>query len=77
MLNKVRDKRVDVGMSVSELARRARVSRQSIYLIENGTTKNVSGQVMLAIADALRCDEREIFFRQDVTHVLQTKKETA
>lgn len=68
MKNTVRDTRKDVGMTVSELARRAKTSRQTIYAIEKQEIKNVSGEVMFRIADALRKPEREIFFARDVIH---------
>lgn len=68
MKNNLRKIRMDVGMSVSELARRASTSRQTIYGIENGTRKNVSGILMFNIADALKRSEREIFFVNDVIH---------
>lgn len=61
MTNKLRDTRIRRGMSISELARRSKTSRQTIYAIEKGETKNVSGNLMFALADALDCNEREIF----------------
>lgn len=72
--NKLREIRKDIGMSVTELARRANTSRQTIHAIEKGEIKNVSGNLMFAIADALRKPEREIFFRNDVTHVEQNNQ---
>ena len=68
MKNNLKDTRKDVGMSISELARRANTSRQTIYAIEKGERENISGALMFAIADALKKDEREIFFTQIVTH---------
>lgn len=73
MMNKLKEARKDVGMSVSELARRANTSRQTIYAIEKGERKNISGALMFAISDALKKDERDIFFAQDVTQELQNK----
>lgn len=61
MENKLRDARMKRGMSVSELARRSNTSRQTIYAIEKGEIKNISGILMFALADALECNEREIF----------------
>lgn len=55
-------------MSITKLAQRAKTSRQTIYAIEKGERKNISGQLMFRIADALEVDEREIFFTDDVTH---------
>lgn len=63
MENKLKQIRQDVGMSISELARRANTSRNTIYNIENGTTKDVSVNLVFAIADALKRNEREIFLK--------------
>ena len=74
MYNKLREVRTDVGMSVSELARRANTSRQTITNIElHG--QEPSGFLMLAIANALKKDPREIFFASDVIQDLQNKKQ--
>lgn len=73
MKNKLKEVRTDVGMSISELARRANTSRQTIHAIENGTRKSISGLLMFAIADALKRDERDIFFIENVTRELQNK----
>jgi DNA-binding XRE family transcriptional regulator len=55
-------------MPISTLAKRAKTSRQTIYAIERGERKTISGQLMFRIADALDVDERDIFFTDDVTH---------
>lgn len=68
MENNVKEARTRRGMSIAELARRASTSRQTIYAIEKQEIKNVSGPLMFRIADALEYDERDIFFRQSVTH---------
>lgn len=65
--NKLREVRTHRGMSISELARRSKTSRQTITNIElHGQMPN--GLLMMAICDALEKDPKEIFFRQDVTH---------
>lgn len=70
MDNKLREVREDIGMSVSELARRANTSRQTITKIElHG--QEPSGMVMLSIARALKKDPREIFFDNTVIQDLQ------
>ncbi|MDR6555489.1 helix-turn-helix domain-containing protein [Paenibacillus qinlingensis] len=61
MENKLRDTRIKRGMSISELARRSNTTRQTIYAIEKSEVKNISGYLMFALADALECNEREIF----------------
>jgi DNA-binding XRE family transcriptional regulator len=59
-----------VGMPVSELARRAKTTRQTITNIElHG--QEPSGYLLIAIADALRVNPREIFFASGVNHDLQ------
>jgi putative transcriptional regulator len=68
MKNKLRETRLDVGMSVSELARRSKTSRQTIHAIENHSRKSINGELMFRIADALKRDEREIFFTSNVKH---------
>lgn len=77
MKNKVKEIRIKRGMSVSELARRANTSRQTIYAIEKGKTKKIDGVLMFAIADALEYDEREIFFEPNVTHGVHNKQKGA
>lgn len=72
MKNKLKDIRLDVGMSVSELARRAKTSRQTIHAIENNSRKSIKGDLMFRIADALKRDEREIFFDCGVLHEEQS-----
>lgn len=73
MYNKLREIRMDTGMSVSELARRAQTSRQTITNIElHG--QEPSGTLMLSIANVLKKDPREIFFASDVIQDLQKSK---
>lgn len=68
--NRLREVREDIGMSVSELARRAKTSRQTITAIElHG--QEPSGLLVIAIGEALKRDPRDIFFRQHVKHVKQ------
>lgn len=74
--NKLRKVRESVGMSVSELARRAKTSRQTITSIElHG--QEPSGFLMLSIANVLNKDPRDIFFTNDVSHVIQNKEREA
>ncbi|NBJ68875.1 MULTISPECIES: helix-turn-helix domain-containing protein [Clostridia] len=70
MNNRLREVRVEVGMSLSELARRTQASRQTITNIElHG--QEPSGFLMLSIAQALNKDPREIFFVDNVIQDLQ------
>lgn len=65
--NKVRVIRKESGMPLSELARRANVSRTALTNIElHGTVPK--GNVMLAISAALKKDPREIFFTSSGIH---------
>lgn len=48
--NPVRAARRGVGMSIAELARRARVTRRTVYLIESGRPARVETYVRLAHA---------------------------
>lgn len=66
MFNKLREVRRDEGMSVAELARRVNTSRQTIHAIESNSRKRIDGTLMFRIADALKRDEREIFFETAV-----------
>ncbi|MNO54447.1 hypothetical protein D3C76_449210 [compost metagenome] len=71
--NKLKEVRKQRGMSVSELARRSKTSRQTIYNIED---KNAvpNGLLMISICEALDKAPKEIFFTQNVTHVKQNDK---
>jgi putative transcriptional regulator len=72
--NNLRLVRQDIGMSVTELARRSNTSRQTITNIElHG--QDPSATLALAIAKALNRDPYEIFFTNDVIHDLQNKIE--
>ncbi|WP_144527195.1 helix-turn-helix transcriptional regulator [Bacillus pumilus] len=65
--NRLREIRKDIGMSISELARRTELSRANITNIElHG--QEPSGFTMLRIASVLQKDPREIFFEQNETH---------
>ncbi|WP_342573751.1 helix-turn-helix domain-containing protein [Solibacillus sp. FSL K6-1781] len=70
--NNLRKVRQSTGMSISELARRTKTSRQTITNIE------LSGQepgviLGLRIAEALNTDIKDIFFTHDVIQGLQTE----
>lgn len=67
MNNKLREIRTEVGMSVSELARRADTSRQTITNIElHG--QEPKGLLMISISEALKKSPREIFLSKVVTY---------
>lgn len=74
--NKVREVRQEVGMSLSELARRSKTSRQTITNIElHGQEPGV--KLGLQIAMALNKHPNEIFFTDFVIHGLQKEKKQA
>jgi len=71
--NNLRNIRQDIGMSVSELARRTGKSRQTITNIElHGQEPSVS--LALSIAKTLKTDPYEIFFTNNVIQDLQKEK---
>lgn len=73
MYNKLREIREDIGMSVTELAKRANTSRQTITNIElHGQEPN--GSLMLRISNALKRDPRDIFFTHYVIQGLQERE---
>lgn len=70
MYNVLRKTREEIGMSVTELAKRANTSRQTITNIElHG--QEPYGLLMLEIAKALKKDPRKIFFTQSVIQGLR------
>lgn len=72
--NKVRETRKEIGMSLSELARRTKTSRQTITNIElHGQEPGV--RLGLQIANALNRNPNEIFFNDFVIHGLQKEKQ--
>lgn len=74
--NKVREARLEVGMSLSELARRSKTSRQTITNIElHGQEPEV--KLGLQIAMALNKNPNEIFFTDFVIQGLQVEKKQA
>ncbi|WP_188065941.1 helix-turn-helix transcriptional regulator [Brevibacillus brevis] len=74
--NRLREIRTEVGMSVSELARRAKITRQTITNIEL-RGQEPTGFVLLSISDALKRDPRDIFFVNLVKHVEQPSQQPA
>lgn len=74
MTNRLRDVRESIGMPVSELAKRAGTSRQTITNIElHGQEPGIS--LALSISKALKVDPREIFFENIVIQGLQKNEE--
>jgi len=75
MSNKLREVRQEIGMPVSELARRANTSRQTITNIElHGQEPSVG--LALSIAKALKTDPYRIFFTHCVIQGLHGDSST-
>jgi DNA-binding XRE family transcriptional regulator len=65
--NRLREVRKEVGMPISELARRVKTSRQTITNIElYGQVPN--GLLMILICEVLKKEPKEIFFESNVIH---------
>lgn len=65
--NKLREVRREIGMPVSELARRAKTSRQTITNIElYGQVPN--GLLMISICEVIKKEPKEIFFNEIAMH---------
>lgn len=68
--NKLREFRIEVGMTLSELARRCKTSRQTVTNIElYGQVPN--GLLMLKISEVLKKDPKVIFFNFNAMHGLR------
>ena len=61
MENKIREKRVKLGMTQEELAEKSGISRQTINALENGKVNNVMMATMVSIARALESTVDKIF----------------
>lgn len=72
MKNKVKEIRLSLNMSQSELAKKSNVSRTTISEIENNKLKNIESETMIKIAIALGKDIGEIFFTE---YVVLTQQE--
>lgn len=67
MDNKLKEVRINWGLSISELARRSNLSRVAITNIENGES-NPTASTINAICKVLEKSPTEIFFTRDVIH---------
>lgn len=63
---RIKQLRRERGMSQTELARRAGVSRQTIILLESGVAKNTTTRTIAGIADALDTTADALFYDQSV-----------
>lgn len=60
--NRVRDRRMTLGLTQTELARRAGVSRQTIWKLEQRPEYGVPKMVCVRLAAALSVEESWLFF---------------
>ena len=68
--NKLKEVRTRRGMSISELARRSKVSRMTIHEIESGDS-NPTAKTIESICKALDENPNNIFFTHFVNHEYQ------
>ncbi|WP_046128786.1 helix-turn-helix transcriptional regulator [Bacillus thermotolerans] len=68
--NRLKEVRIERGMSISELARRSRLSRATVTDIEMGRS-NPTVKTIAAICEAISADPNEIFFGFPVNHEYQ------
>lgn len=71
--NKLKEVRLERGISISELARRAKLNRITISNIENRES-NPTQTTIAAICDVLNRDPSEIFFTESVNRELQKER---
>ncbi|HDX9541495.1 MULTISPECIES: helix-turn-helix transcriptional regulator [Bacillus] len=73
MNNKVKEVRLSLGMSLTELARRANLSRVAVTNIENGNG-NPTVKSIILICKALKQNPAEIFFTDFVIRELHKER---
>ena len=62
--NRIKAQRESLGMSQSELANKAKISRAMISKLENNQKADVKVSTLLSIAQALGCTVGDIFLSQ-------------
>ena len=62
--NRIKAQRESLGMSQSELANKAKISRTMISKLENNQKADVKVSTLLSIAQALGCTVGDIFLSQ-------------
>ena len=61
MKNKIRERRIKIGLSQDQLAEKAGVTRAIISQLENGTRTVITAGAMVNIAKALRSSVADVF----------------
>lgn len=59
--SRIRERRIRLKMSQSELAEKAGISRATISALENDETADVKVSTIKALADALKCKPHSLF----------------
>ena len=59
--NRIRERREKLNMTQSELADKAKVTRQTISALESGDKVDVKVSTIKALADALKCKPTFLF----------------
>ena len=57
MENRIKERRIELGMTQEELSRKSNVSRPIICGLENNTLDNIGSKIMSKLAMALECKE--------------------
>lgn len=63
---KIRERRLELGVSQTKLAEKVGVSRMHIIRLETGTCENPTRVLMLKIANALGSNVTELFFQDSI-----------
>lgn len=66
MKNRVKEIRLEMNMTQTELSEKSNVSRTTISMIENHQLDNIESNTMFKIAVALGKDVSDIFFTESV-----------
>ena len=62
---KIKEKRIEIGITQEELAEKSGVSRTIICSLESGKNCNTTAKTLLRIANALNCTVNDIFFAEN------------
>lgn len=65
LLAGLKDQREAAGLTQQELATAAELSVGTIFKHEQGATNGIDGKTLQALADALRCNKRDLFFSKN------------
>ena len=63
MQYKIKEARLEKGLSQEELSKIAGISRQTISDLESGKVVNTTTATLMRLAEALECDVTDIFCR--------------